>query len=150
MSMEITSTAFQSGAPIPKQYTADGANQSPPLRWSEPPKGTQSFALICDDPDAPSGTWVHWVLFNLPDHRELAAGGWAPLPSGATQGKNSFNKIGYGGPDPPEGKLHHYLFKLYALDVTLNLPSGASKAQLVEAMEGHILARGELMGTYQR
>jgi Raf kinase inhibitor-like YbhB/YbcL family protein len=153
MAIELTSTAFQSGATIPKQYTGDGADQSPPLRWPEPPQGTQSLALICDDPDAPRGTWVHWVLFNLPAQtRELEEGvpTTETVGTGAKQGKNDFGNIGYGGPVPPKGKPHRYFFKLYALDVTLDLPPGATKAQLVDAMKGHILAEGQLMGNYGR
>lgn len=153
MSIEVTSTAFQQGKAIPKQYTGDGVDQSPPLQWSEPPAGTKSLALICDDPDAPVGTWVHWVLFNLPaDTRELKEG----LPTTETlkdapkQGKNDFGKIGYGGPAPPKGKPHRYFFKVYALDKAVDLTPGATKARLEEAMEGHILAEGQLMGTYQR
>lgn len=153
MSIELTTTAFPQGSPIPRQYTGDGANHSPPLQWSSPPAGTQSIALICDDPDAPRGTWVHWVLYNLPaDARELEEGvpATATLPSGAMQGKNDFGNIGYGGPAPPRGKPHRYFFKLYALAVPLHLKSGATKAQLESAMKGHILAEGQLMGTYQR
>ena len=153
MSVELTSTAFQTGEFIPKQHTGDGADQSPALRWSEPPKGTQTVALICDDPDAPRGIWVHWVLFNLPAQiRELAEGvpTTPTLGSGAKQGKNDFGNTGYGGPAPPKGKPHRYFFKLYALDVALDLPPGATKAQLEYAMRGHILAEGQLMGKYQR
>lgn len=153
MSIEVTSTAFQEGASIPKQYTGDGADQSPPLRWSEPPAGTKSFALICDDPDAPRGTWVHWVLYNLPPQtRELDEG--VPttdtLASGAKQGKNDFGTIGYGGPAPPQGMPHRYFFKLYALSEDVELAPGATKAQLLDAIKGIILAEGELVGTYQR
>jgi Raf kinase inhibitor-like YbhB/YbcL family protein len=153
MTLELTSTAFQQGVTIPKQYTGDGADQSPPLHWSEPPPGTNSLALICDDPDAPRGTWVHWVLFNLPAQtRELDEG--VPtkeaLPSGAKQGKNDFGNIGYGGPAPPKGRAHRYFFKLYALGVGVELAPGATKAQLESAMKGHILAQGQLMGTYKR
>jgi Raf kinase inhibitor-like YbhB/YbcL family protein len=153
MTIEVTSTAFQQGMIIPKQYTGDGVDQSPPLRWSEPPSGTKSIALICDDPDAPIGTWVHWVLFNLPTQsRELEEGvpTIATLPSGAKQGKNDFGNIGYGGPAPPKGKAHRYFFKLYALGVAVDLAPGATKAQLEGAMKGHILAEGQLMGTYKR
>jgi Raf kinase inhibitor-like YbhB/YbcL family protein len=153
MSIEVTSTAFQQGKPIPKQHTGDGTDRSPPLRWSEPPAETKSIALICDDPDAPRGTWVHWVLFNLPPQtRELAEGvpTTASLPSGAKQGKNDFGNLGYGGPAPPKGKPHRYFFKLYALAATQDLAPGATKAQLEDAMKGHILAEGQLMGTYQR
>ena len=154
MSIELTSTAFQPGTTIPKQYTGDGADQSPPLKWSEPPNGTQSLALICDDPDAPRGTWVHWVVFNLSVQiRELEEGlpTTAVLGNGAKQGKNDFGKIGYGGPAPPKGKPHRYFFKVYALDTALDLPPGATKAQqLMDAMKGHILAEGQLVGTYGR
>ncbi len=153
MSIELTSTAFQSGATIPKQFTGDGADRSPPLKWSEPPSGTKSLALICDDPDAPRGTWVHWVLFNLPSQiRELEEGVLTKetLDNGAKQGKNDFGKIGYGGPAPPKGKPHRYFFKLYALDVAVDLPPGASKSQLLDAMKGHVLAEGQLMGKYER
>ena len=153
MSIEVTSAAFQQGITIPKQYTGDGADQSPPLRWSEPPSGTKSMALICDDPDAPRGTWVHWVLFDLPTQtRELQEGvsTTATLPSGAKQGKNDFGNIGYGGPAPPKGKVHRYFFKLYALAVNVDLAPGATKAQLEQAMKRHILAEGHLMGTYKR
>jgi Raf kinase inhibitor-like YbhB/YbcL family protein len=153
MSIEVHSSAFQPGALIPKQYTGDGADKSPPLRWSDPPAGTKSLALICDDPDAPRGTWVHWVLFNLPaEARELAEGmpTTETLSNGARQGKNDFGKIGYGGPAPPKGKPHRYFFKLYALDTALDLRPGATKAQLLEAMKGHILAEEQLMGTYAR
>jgi Raf kinase inhibitor-like YbhB/YbcL family protein len=153
MPIEFTSTAFQQGAPIPKQYTGDGGDKSPPLRWSEPPGGTKSIALICDDPDAPRGTWVHWVLFNLPAQtRELEEGvpTTATLPSGAKQGKNDFGNLGYGGPAPPKGKPHRYFFKLYALEVAPDLASGVTRAELEHAIKGHILAQGQLMGTYQR
>lgn len=153
MPLEVTSTAFREETTIPKQFTGDGADRSPPLRWSEPPPGTKSFVLICDDPDAPRGTWVHWVLFNLPPSaRELEEG--VPtkptLDNGAKQGKNDFGNIGYGGPAPPKGKAHRYFFKLYALDATLDLSPGATKDQLLDAMKGHALAEGHLMDTYKR
>jgi hypothetical protein len=151
--MQLMSSAFEEGAAIPKQYTGDGKNVSPPLRWSDVPEGTRSFALICDDPDAPRGTWVHWVLLNLPgDTRELAEAvpATGALPSGARQGKNDFGKIGYGGPAPPPGKPHRYFFKLYALDSMLDLKEGATKQQLEQAMKGHVLAQGQLMGKYAR
>lgn len=153
MPIELTSTVFQKGETIPKQYTGDGVDQSPPLRWTEPPSGTKSLALICDDPDAPRGTWVHWVLFNLPPQtRELEENvpTIATLPSGAKQGKNDFGNIGYGGPAPPKGKAHRYFFKVYALAVAVDLTPGANKAQLEDAMKGHVLAEGQLMGTYKR
>jgi Raf kinase inhibitor-like YbhB/YbcL family protein len=148
MKIELTSTAFSEGATLPTPHTGDGADTSPPLAWSDPPANTTSFALICDDPDAPRGTWVHWVLFNLSaDTRVLKE---AAEPAGATQGTNDFGNLGYGGPAPPKGKPHRYFFKLYALDTTLELPAGATKAQVVDAMKGHILAEGQLMGKYQR
>jgi hypothetical protein len=151
--MELTSSAFHEGATIPRRHTADGPDVSPPLRWSDAPDGTQSYALICDDPDAPRGTWVHWVLYNLSaDQLELAEGVPASetLPGGAKQGKNDFGRIGYGGPAPPRGKPHRYFFKLYALDTALDLPARATKPQLEQAMKGHILALAKLMGTYGR
>jgi len=151
--MRLTSTAFEEGASIPKRYTCDGNDNSPPLHWEGIPAGTKSLALICDDPDAPRGTWVHWVLFNLPANTtELAAG--VPtdkvLPSGAKQGTNDSKEIGYGGPCPPKGKPHRYYFKVYALDAELNLPEGSTKQEVEAAMKGHILAQGELMGKYGR
>ncbi|MGQ9541449.1 MAG: YbhB/YbcL family Raf kinase inhibitor-like protein [Armatimonadota bacterium] len=152
MDIRLTSTAFTDGGTIPQKYTCDGADVSPPLAWDNVPEGTKSFALICDDPDAPVGTWVHWVLFHLPaDTRNLpeAVPPDKELPNGARQGTNDFRKIGYGGPCPPSG-THRYYFKLYALDTLLDLPAGISKAQLLKAMEGHVLAEGQLMGRYSR
>jgi len=153
MKIELSSTAFDEEANIPKQYTGDGKNVSPPLRWSDPPPETKSFALICDDPDAPRGTWVHWVLFNLPAEKrqlEEAVPAQKGLDNGAKQGKNDFGKVGYGGPSPPAGKPHRYFFKLYALDTTLDLAPEATKDQLLAAMKGHVLAEGQLMGRYGR
>lgn len=153
MNIELTSTAFQEGEAIPRHYTGDGKNVSPPLAWRAPPDGAQSLALICDDPDAPRKVWVHWVIFNLPaESRELSehVPPEATLPNGAVQGTNDFGKAGYGGPAPPPGKPHRYFFKLYALDQLLDLRPGATKEQLLKAMEGHILAEGQLMGTYGR
>lgn len=151
--MKLTSTAFQEGETIPRQYTADGKDVSPPLTWSGTPAGTRSFALICDDPDAPVGTWVHWVLFNLPADRFDLPEGLPPertVMGDARQGTNDFKKIGYGGPAPPRGKPHRYFFKLYALDARLELKDGAGKPQLEAAMKGHILAEGRLLGKYGR
>ena len=153
MTIKLTSSAFQEGQTIPSKHTGDGDDSAPPLAWSEPPAGTKCFAVICDDPDAPRGTWVHWVLFNLPpDTRALAEGTptEGSLPGGAVQGTNDFGKLGYGGPAPPPGKAHRYFFKLYALDTPLKLAAGATKSQVVEAMKGHILGEGQLMGKYQR
>jgi Raf kinase inhibitor-like YbhB/YbcL family protein len=149
----ISSPAFGDGGGIPAQYTADGQNDSPPLEWGDPPPETRSFALTCDDPDAPRGTFNHWVLWNLsPDSRNL---GSAQPPSGsidggARQGKNSFGRLGYAGPSPPAGPQHRYLFKLYALNTVLGLNGGASKEQLLEAIRNHVIAEGILTGMYGR
>jgi hypothetical protein len=153
MPIELTSSAFAPGTAIPPRYTGDGPNLSPPLQWTEPPIGTRSLAVICDDPDAPRGTWVHWVLFNLPaDSMHLNEGVPAheTLDDGAKQGKTDFGTVGYGGPAPPKGKPHRYFFRLYALDAVLELPVGASRAQVEAAMKGHILDEGHLVGLYQR
>jgi Raf kinase inhibitor-like YbhB/YbcL family protein len=153
VSLQLTSAAFSAGGTIPKRYTCDDVDVSPPLAWRDAPAGTQSFALIADDLDAPVGTWVHWVIFDLPgDARGLMEGiaKQPELPNGARQGTNDFRKIGYGGPCPPPGKPHHYFFKLYALDAKLSLKAGATKAEVEKAMQGHILAQGEWMGRYSR
>ena len=153
MKIDVTSTAFKEGLPIPAQYTADGQDVSPPLSWGGVPAGTRSLALVCEDPDAPRGTWSHWVLFNLPAEASGLPEGVpleAKLPSGATQGANDFRKVGYGGPSPPPGKPHRYFFKLYALDTTLSLPPSTTRQQLQAAVQGHVLAEGQLMGTYGR
>ena len=151
--MNLTSVTFQAGLPIPVEFTCDGADRSPQLAWSEIPVATRSFALVCDDPDAPCGTWVHWVLFNLPaDAVELAPG--VPrvpeLPSGARQGVNDSGEIGYSGPCPPRGKPHRYFFRLYSLDTALSLAPGVSRSALDHAIGSHILAEATTMGTYQR
>jgi len=150
--IKITSSAFKNDGLIPSKYTCDGEDISPPLQWEAPPQGAKSIALICDDPDAPMGMFVHWVLFNLPaDVKELAEK--VPvsrtLPNGAVHGITDFGRIGYGGPCPPSG-THRYFFKIYALDTKLDLPTGARKSQLLKAMEGHILAQGQLVGKYKR
>lgn len=148
MTFELTSAAFAPGERIPTKYTCDGQDISPPLAWGDPPEGTQSFALIVDDPDAPVGTWDHWLLFNLSaETRDLPE--QATPPPGSQDGKNSWGRTGYGGPCPPSG-THRYFFKLYALDIALNLVAGVDKAQLLQTMEGHILAQAELMGVYSR
>ena len=153
MAFTLTSKAFENGGNIPKKFTCDGPDLSPALSWNEPPPGTKSLALISDDPDAPVGTWVHWVAFDIPaGTRELVEGVVkAPdLPGGGKQGRNDFGRIGYGGPCPPPGKPHRYYFKLYALDTQLNLKPGSTKADVERAMKGHILAQVELMGRYGR
>lgn len=150
--MEIKSSAFGNGEMIQAKYTCDGADFSPPLDWSGSPAGTKSFALVCDDPDAPMGTWVHWVIFDIPPSATMLAEGITrekDLPGGGTQGINDFRRIGYGGPCPPGG-THRYFFKLYALDIMLGLKPGITKDQLLKALRGHILAEAQLMGTYRR
>ena len=153
-SITITSPAFEPGAAIPAQYTCDGDDISPPLEWSASPEGTRSLALIMDDPDAPIRIWVHWVVYNLPAvprsgrRRIPREGKTFNLPDGAVQGKSSFNRTDYGGPCPPAGE-HHYVFHLYALDTVLGSET-MDKAALLEAMQGHILAQGELMGVFKR
>lgn len=152
MEIKVTSRAFQEGGMIPRRYTCDGEDVSPPLAWTGVPEGTKTIALIGDDPDAPMGTWVHWVLFNLPANiKELAEAVPADkeLLSGAKQGRNDFRRIGYGGPCPPGG-THRYFLRLYALDSVLDLAAGASKADLLKAIQGHVLAEGQLMGKYKR
>jgi Raf kinase inhibitor-like YbhB/YbcL family protein len=153
MTLSLSSIAFQDGEGIPVKHTCEGQDVSPPLMWSELPQGTQSLALIVDDPDAPGGVFNHWVLFNIPfDNRRLpeAVPTQAQLPSGALQGRNGFGRVGYGGPCPPPGRPHRYCFTLYALDRVLDLKAGVSKKQVLDAMQGHILAQGKLTGTYQR
>ena len=150
--MELISSAFDEGAMIPGKYTCDGADVSPPLKWGALPDGTKSLALICDDPDAPVGTWVHWVYYDIPAGTEGLPESVVPderPAQGGTQGINDFRKIGYGGPCPPGG-THSYYFKLYALDTTLNLSPGATKKQLLKAMENHIIGQTQLMGKYRR
>ena len=152
MSIKITSSVFEDNGLIPAKYTCDGADISPPLRWEGVPEGTRSIALICDDPDAPMGTWVHWVLFNLPaETKELAEN--VPtdgtLTNGAKQGITDFGRTGYGGPCPPGG-THRYFFKIYALDTEIDLTPSATKNDLLKAIEGHILGQGQLVGKYKR
>jgi Raf kinase inhibitor-like YbhB/YbcL family protein len=152
MAITVTSPVFGEGEMIPRQYTCDGKDISPPLSWSGLPEEAKSIALICDDPDAPMGTWVHWVLFNLPGNadglpEDVPAS--KTLDNGARHGKNDFQRFGYGGPCPPGG-THRYYFKVYALDTVLEHEPGITKAGLLKAMESHILAEGQLMGRYQR
>ena len=152
MDIKITSSAFANGDMIPSKYTCDGADISPALQFEQVPEGTRSIALICDDPDAPMGTFVHWVLFNLPaDTLELQESfpEDETLPDGTRQGVTDFGKTGYGGPCPPSG-THRYFFKIYALDAMLDLAIVADKPHLLKAMEGHLLGQGQLMGKYKR
>ncbi len=153
LTLTLSSAAFKEGDEIPVKYTCDGQDISPPLAWVEPPHKTQAIALTVDDPDAPGGVFTHWVLFNIPVHvRQLEEGipVQEQLENGALQGKNDFGKIGYGGPCPPRGVEHRYRFTIYALDNPLDSKAGASKKQILNAMEGYILAQGQLIGTYQR
>lgn len=153
MSLELKSPDFTAGGNIPKQFTCDGADISPALEWSAAPAGTQSFALIADDPDAPVGTWVHWVIYDLPAKLRALPQNLSKneqLADGSRQGRNDFKKIGYDGPCPPPSKPHRYFFKLYALDAKSNLKPGATKKEVEEAMYGHILVQGEYMGRYSR
>jgi Raf kinase inhibitor-like YbhB/YbcL family protein len=152
MAFQITTSAFRNSSPIPKKFTCDGPDVSPPLSWTDPPPKTKSFALVTDDPDAPSGLWVHWVLYDLPaDTRKLPEGVARDprLPNGALQGRNDFGKTGYNGPCPPRGSAHRYFFKLYALDSPTGLKAGATKAELERVMSGHILAQAQLVGVFQ-
>jgi Raf kinase inhibitor-like YbhB/YbcL family protein len=148
--IKITSPAFADGGPIPRRYTADGENVSPRLGWGAPPAETVSLALLCEDPDAPSGTFVHWLVWNIsPGQRELVDGiSSAAEANDLVEGENSFGRVGYGGPKPPPGKPHRYIFRLYALDSILNLHRGAKRDQFERAIEGHAVATGTLTGLY--
>lgn len=152
MTLKVTSTAFEHNGMIPSRYTADGADVSPPLQWQGVPEGARSIAVICDDPDAPMGTWVHWLVWNIPPAMTGLDEDVPPdtvLENGICQGTTDFGRIGYGGPAPPSG-THRYFFKVYALDTLLDLPADSVKAELENAMKGHILAQGELVGKYSR
>ncbi len=153
MSFALKSTAFRAGGEIPARYTCSGADVSPSLSWSGTPSGARSFALIVDDPDAPGGTWVHWLMWNLPASLFAVPEGmpaqWG-LRNGICQGRNDFGRVGYGGPCPPPGKRHRYYFRLHALDAMLNLPAGSGRRELERAMTQHILERAEWMGTFRR
>jgi Raf kinase inhibitor-like YbhB/YbcL family protein len=153
MAFALSSSSFPREGEIPKKFTCDGADVSPELSWSSAPQGTQSFVLIADDPDAPSGTWTHWVLFNVPATTKSLSAGVArvdELPGGERQGRNDFHKIGYNGPCPPPGKAHRYFFKLFGVDKLLDAKPGASRQEVEQAMQGHVLGKAEWMGKYQR
>lgn len=150
--MQLTSEAFEHNRPIPRKYSCDGSDISPPLSWSDAPGATETFALICDDPDAPGGTFVHWLYYNIPAKAESLSEGVPndPQPNpGGMQGKNSFGKVGYGGPCPPGG-THRYFFTLYALDIKLDVSPGLDKRELLKTIDGHVLGEAQLMGTYER
>lgn len=150
--IDVRSSAFGDGDRIPSDFTCDGADMSPPIEWAGVPAGAQSLAIIAEDPDALSGSWTHWLVYDLPpDLTQLPAGilEGGILSDAGFQGRTDFGKLGYGGPCPPKGE-HRYLFKVYALDAMLHLKPGATKKELSQAMQGHILAEGQLMGRYQR
>jgi Raf kinase inhibitor-like YbhB/YbcL family protein len=152
-SLTISSPAFAPGATIPKAYTCMGGNYSPALQWEHAPEGAKSFAIIVDDPDAPVGTFTHWIIFNIPAGQTSLAEKASPkgeLPEGALEGKNNFGRIGYMGPCPPPGSPHRYFFKLYALDVMLDLPAGEKKDKLTKSMAGHILAEAQIIGMFTK
>ncbi len=148
--LELRTAAFRVGGRIPAKFTCQGENISPPLSWNQPPPRTQSFALIVDDPDAPAGTWVHWVVYDLPASARELPEHVKTISEGAAQGVNDFSDQGYDGPCPPPGKPHRYFFRLYALDITLNLYRAPHRQDLDSGMKGHILAQAELMGTFGR
>jgi Raf kinase inhibitor-like YbhB/YbcL family protein len=153
MSLAIETSAFSPGGMIPKKYTCDAGDVSPELTWSGAPAGTQAFALIVDDPDAPAGTWTHWIAWNIPASAGKISEGVPKnetLPDGTRQGKNDFKRIGYGGPCPPPGKPHRYFFKLYALGAKLDLKAGVSRNELEGAIKGKVLGQAEVMGKYGR
>jgi hypothetical protein len=153
MAFELRSSSFIDNGMIAKKYTCDGSDISVALSWTGVPEGTESLALIVDDPDAPSGTWVHWVLYDLPGDTQQLPEAIPPgkvLDNGAKQGVNDFHKVGYGGPCPPHGPAHRYIFTLYALDRVIGLQPGSAKQQLIRAMKGHILAQAQLTGVYKR
>ena len=153
MNLGIRSSAFSEGGTIPKKFTCDGSDASPELTWSNAPAGAQSFALIADDPDAPAGTWTHWIAWNIPPSVAKLPEGVPKtemLADGTRQGRNDFKRIGYGGPCPPPGKPHRYFFRLYALGAKLDLNAGASRSELERAMKGHVLGQAEAMGRFGR
>ena len=153
MIFTLRSTAFEPGGKIPSVFTCGGTDISPPLVWDHAPEGTKVFALICDDPDAPVGTWVHWGIYKIPGGAKSLGENVKPaekLKDGTLQGKNDFGRIGYGGPCPPRGKPHRYFFKLYALDESLPVSGGLRKKELLAAMEKHILGKAEFYGIYER
>ncbi len=152
--LEITSPAFSDGGPIPRAHTCDGADLSPPLTWHGAPDATKAFALVVDDPDAPGGTWVHWVLYGIDGSATNLPAGMPATPRPGqptvTQGTNDFRRSGYGGPCPPKGRPHRYVFTLFALDTPIALPPGATKAVLLDAIKGHVLEQAKMLGTYGR
>jgi len=153
MQFKLTSGAFVDGAPMPAKHTGDGLNVPPPLAWTEPPPGTAGFVLLCDDPDAPAGNWVHWVLYDVPAH---VRGLGEDLPKkdvvlgSAKQGRNDFRLVGYDGPTPPPGRPHRYVFTLFAVDAATGLPPGATRREVMKKIEGHVQATARITATYRR
>lgn len=153
MAFAISTGAFRKGGEIPGRYTCTGTNLSPPLSWSGAPGGTRSLALIADDPDAPGGTWTHWVIWNIPAQSSGLPEGVPTdreLSNGARQGTNDFRRIGYGGPCPPPGRPHRYFFRVYSLDAVLEVKAGSNRSALEGGLKGHVLSQAEWMGTYRR
>ncbi len=153
MQFSLICSEFRNLDLIPKKYTCDGQNLSPPLSWNDPPEGTKAMVIIMDDPDAPMGVFTHWVLFNIPNDATELPEGYPNQPSfedGSIQGINDFGKLGYGGPCPPPGLPHNYSFRLYAVDVKLSLKAGVSKIEVIDAIKGHIMSQAELIGRYGR
>ena len=151
--MQISTTSFPAEGTIPKKYTCDAEDVSPALTWSGAPAAAKAFALIADDPDAPVGTWTHWLIWNVPANVHHFTEGVAKtpqLPDGSRQGQNDFKKVGYNGPCPPPGKPHRYYFKLFALDAPLEVKAGATRKELESAMKGHVVAEAQFMGRYGR
>jgi len=151
--IRVSSEAFDNRQAVPRKYTGQGKDISPPLNWESGPKGTETFAIIVDDPDAPGKTWVHWVVYNIPGDVTSLPEGASPggqLPGEALEGRTDFGKNQYGGPMPPGGESHRYYFKVYALDSAVDLGEGATKQELLDAMDGHVLANGQLVGTYKK
>jgi Raf kinase inhibitor-like YbhB/YbcL family protein len=150
--LAVRGDGIQEGAPMPKKFTADGEDQSPSISWSKVPPGTKSIAITLTDPDAPRGTWWHWILFNIkPDESKIdRVEKVAALANGVMQGRNDFGKTGYNGPDPPPGKVHHYFFRVMALDTVLALKANCNKQEFNQAIQGHVLAEGDLTATYKR
>ena len=151
--LELESPAFNKGEYIPSRFSYGSLNHSPPLVWRDVPSGTRSFLIICEDPDAPRGTWLHWLIFNIPPDKRSLEENIPPqpvLPDGSIQIRNDFGKFGYGGPYPPPGKPHRYFFRIFALDTRLNLSPRVTKKEVMRAIKGHILGRAEIYGLYQR
>ena len=151
--LALESSRLNPGDDVPRRFTCDGEDVSPPLEWGTPPEGTQSFCLVAEDPDAPGGTFIHWLLYDLPANTRALPENLpkrGQLPNGARQGRNGFGRTGYGGPCPPPGPAHRYFCRLYALDKKTNLSAGANRAEMDRAMKGHILAQADLMGRYKR